>query len=79
MALRDSDRPKKKPRRAARIGALDKNLAVTYFHMGRPHTIIGAERFHYRVRYGFGWFPHAIAARKSGNREQEKGNNKIPS
>ncbi len=33
--------------------------------MGRPHTTIGAERFHFRVRNGIGWFPLAIAARKS--------------
>ncbi len=32
--------------------------------MGRPHTTIGAERFHFRVRNGIGWFPLAIAARK---------------
>ena len=34
--------------------------------MGRPHTTIGAERFHFRVRNGIGWFPLAIAARKTG-------------
>ena len=32
--------------------------------MGRPHTTIGAERFHFRVRNGIGWYPLAIAARK---------------
>ena len=37
--------------------------------MGRPHTIIGAERFHFRVRDGFGWFPLAIAARQTGGRD----------
>jgi hypothetical protein len=26
---------------------LNKSLAMTYFHMGKPHTIIGAERFHF--------------------------------
>ena len=41
-----------------------KRLAVSYFHMGRPHTIIGAERFHYRVRDGIGWFPLAIATKQ---------------
>ena len=40
-----------------------KCLAVSYFHMGKPHTIIGAERFHYRVRDGIGWFPLAIATK----------------
>ena len=39
-------------------------LAVTYFHMGKPHTIIGAEQFHCRVRDGIGWFPLAMAARR---------------
>src|SRR4051812_37082033 len=31
---------------------------------GSCHTIIGAERFHFRVRNGIGWFPLAIAARE---------------
>lgn len=43
-----------------------KCLAVTYFHMGKPHTIIGAESFHFRVREGIGWFRLAIAARQEG-------------
>ena len=43
-----------------------KSLAVSYSHMGRPHTTIGAERFHFRVRNGIGWFPLAIAARQTG-------------
>ena len=34
--------------------------------MGRPHTTIGAERFHFRVRNGIGWFPLANAARQTG-------------
>ncbi len=33
--------------------------------MGKPHTTIGAERFHFRVRYGIGWFPLALAARQT--------------
>ena len=44
---------------------LDKCLAVTYSHMGRPQTTIGAEQFHFRVRDGIGWFPFAIAARQT--------------
>ena len=24
----------------------EKSLAITYFHMGKPHTIIGARFFH---------------------------------
>ena len=43
-----------------------RSLAMTYFHMGKPHTIIGAEQFHYRVRDGIGWFPLAMAARRKG-------------
>ena len=38
--------------------------------MGKPHTIIGAECFHYRVRDGIGWFPLAIAAKQ--NRENPR-------
>ena len=34
--------------------------------MGKPHTTIGAEHFDFRVRKGIGWFPLAIAARKTG-------------
>ena len=34
--------------------------------MGRPHTIIGAKWFHFRVQDGFGWFTLAMAARKNG-------------
>ena len=48
---------------------LDKAVAGIdshYSHMGRPHTTIGAERFHFRVRNGIGWFPLAIAARQTG-------------
>ena len=36
----------KPPSRKAR-GFLDKALAVTYFRMGRPHTIIGDTPFHF--------------------------------
>ena len=39
---------------------------MTYFRMGKPHTIIGAESFHCRVRDGIGWFRLAMAARQSG-------------
>ena len=40
-------------------------LAVSYSHMGKPHTTIGAEHFHFRVRKGIGWFLLAIAARRN--------------
>ena len=39
---------------------------MSYSHMGRPHTTIGAERFHFRVRKGIGWFPLANVARQTG-------------
>ena len=52
------------PRSASGIRWKLKCLAVSYFHMGKPHTIIGAERFHYRVRDGIGWFPLAIATKQ---------------
>jgi hypothetical protein len=39
---------------------------VTYSGMACGHTTIGAERFHFRVRNGIGWFPFAIAARQTG-------------
>ena len=47
-----------------RPGADDWSLAVTYSHMAYSHTTIGAERFHFRVRNGIGWFPLAMAARE---------------
>ncbi len=39
---------KKKPRlRRSNRGFWNKCLAVTYFHMGKPHTIIGDVLFHF--------------------------------
>ena len=58
-------RPKKNPAFSGQ-GFHDRSLAVTYSHMGKPHTTIGAERFHFRVRDGIGWFTLAIAARQTG-------------
>ena len=48
-----------------RQGLCVRCLAASYFHMGRPQTIIGAERFHFRVRDGVGWFPLAMTARQT--------------
>ena len=60
---------KKNPRRIAPSGVFTfKSLAVTYSCMAKGHTTIGAERFHFRVRKGIGWFPLAIAARQTGSR-----------
>jgi hypothetical protein len=47
-------------------GVRIKSLAVTYFHIDKVDTSIGAERFHFRVRKGIGWFPLAMAARQTG-------------
>ena len=41
---------------------------MTYFHMGKPHTIIGAIWFHFRVRDGIGWYPDAVVAGRTGCR-----------
>ena len=38
---------------------------MTYFRTGRPRTIIGVLRFHFRVRNGIGWFPQAMATRQT--------------
>ena len=45
----------------------NRSLTVTYSHMATSHTTIGAERFHFRVRNGIGWFPLAFAVRQKGN------------
>ena len=44
---------------------------MTYFHLGKPQTIIGAEPFHCRVRDGIGWDQFAMVAR------QQPGNGKL--
>ena len=65
----ESDCPKKKPPPDRSDGGfVFKSLAVTYSCMPEGHTTIGAERFHFRVRKGIGWFPLAIAARQTGSR-----------
>ena len=58
----------KNPRRISPTGVHIKSLAVTYSCMAKDHTTIGAERFHFRVRKGIGWFPLAMAARQTGSR-----------
>ena len=59
-------RKKKSPEAQSSFGACCiKSLAVTYSGMACGHTTIGAERFHFRVRNGIGWFPLAIAARRN--------------
>ena len=56
---------KRKTPRRFRRGVLFKILAVTYSHLAYGQTTMGAERFHFRVRNGIGWFPPAMTARKA--------------
>ena len=37
---------------------------MSYSHIRKPYTTIGAVHLHFRVRKGIGWFPLAIAARQ---------------
>ena len=39
---------------------------MTDFSVSNAHTIIGATRFHDRVRDGIEWFPRAKVARRKG-------------
>ena len=59
-----SNTKKQTPEASRPRGFVIKSLAVTYSGMPAGHTTIGAERFHFRVRNGIGWFPLAIAARQ---------------
>ena len=56
---------KKKPR-ILRPGFVYKSLAIPYFRMANCHTIIGAKRFHFRVRDGIGWFTLAMVTKQTG-------------
>ena len=38
---------KKKPETLTNLGFLFRSLAMTYSHMGKPHTTIGEESFHF--------------------------------
>ena len=70
MALDRRSHKAKTPAGLLQRGFHFKSLAVTYSCMAKDHTTIGAERFHFRVRKGIGWFPLAIAARQTGSRAQ---------
>jgi hypothetical protein len=48
------------------LGLGVKRLAIPYFHMANCHTIIGAKRFHFRVRDGIGWFTLAMVTKQFG-------------
>ncbi len=41
-----------------------KNLAMSYSHMGKPHTTIGAISFHFWVRNGVRWVQNAMVAKQ---------------
>jgi hypothetical protein len=46
---------------------------MTDFSVSNAHTIIGAARFHGRVRDGVGWFPRAKVARRKGDGKCDEG------
>ena len=48
------------------MGFSIKSLAIPYFRMANCHTIIGAKRFHFRVRDGVGWFTLAMVTKQTG-------------
>jgi hypothetical protein len=56
----------KKTRASGRSGFSDWRLAMPYFRMANGHTIIGAKRFHFRVRDGIGWFTLAMVTKQTG-------------
>ncbi len=56
---------KKKPVQDSERVFWIKRLAIPYFHMATCHTIIGAKRFHYRVRDGIGWFTLAMFTKQT--------------
>ncbi len=39
-------------------------LAMTYSHMGKPHTTIGEVLFHFWVRDGIRWFQYSMVAKQ---------------
>ena len=57
---------KEKPQSLGRNWGSNRCLAMTDFSVSRSHTIIGAARFHGRVRDGIEWFPRAKVARRKG-------------
>ena len=42
-----------------------KSLAMSYSHMGKPHTTIGAIVFHFWVRHGIRWVHNAMVAKQN--------------
>ena len=41
------------------------SLAMSYSHMGKPHTTIGAIAFHFWVRQGVRWVHNAMVAKQN--------------
>ncbi len=60
---------KKTQARVAWVGY--KRLAIPYFRMATCHTIIGAKRFHCRVRDGIGWFTLAMVTKQTGGKQAQ--------
>lgn len=56
----------KKTQAVVGLGRLVGRLAIPYFRMANCHTIIGAKRFHFRVRDGIGWFTLAMVTKQFG-------------
>ena len=57
---------RQKKTQALNLGFNIKSLAIPYFRMANCHTIIGAKRFHFRVRDGIGWFTFAMVTKQTG-------------
>ena len=57
---------RQKKTQALCLGFNIKSLAIPYFRMANCHTIIGAKRFHFRVRDGIGWFTFAMVTKQTG-------------
>ena len=57
---------RQKKTQVLRPGFWYKSLAIPYFRMANCHTIIGAKRFHFRVRDGIGWFTLAMVTKQTG-------------
>lgn len=62
---RNGGQKKARPRLRGRASWVGR-LAIPYFRMANRHTIIGAKRFHFRVRDGVGWFTLAMVTKQFG-------------
>ena len=71
--LREGSGASKKKPRPLGPGFWNKSLAIPYFRMANCHTIIGAKRFHFRVRDGIGWFTLAMVTKQTGVIDRRQG------